>query len=157
MTPLELPGSPDDRDAWATFLVERCDDMLDEVRRAADTLAEPTDRAHDSADVLRLWGRLSTALLNATTAARLVGQAHPDAVIRERADAAEQQVAAVANEVRLDRGIYQTLASLDAYGLDDASSRMLHMTLRDFRRAGVDRDDETRARLRELAERDVTL
>src|SRR5688572_5714381 len=113
-----MPGSPEDRDAWATFLVERCDDMLDEIRRAADTLAEPTDRAHDSADVLRLWGRLSTALLNATTAARLVGQAHPDAAIRQRADAAEQQVAAVANEVRLDRGIYDTLASLDADGLD---------------------------------------
>jgi thimet oligopeptidase len=157
VTPLELPGSPDDRDAWATFLVERCDDMLDEVRRAADALAEPTDRARDSADVLRLWGRLSTALLNATTAARLVGQAHPDAAIRERADAAQQQVAATANEVRLDRGIYDTLAALDSDGLDDASSRMLRMTLRDFRRAGVDRDEETRARLRELAERDVTL
>jgi thimet oligopeptidase len=157
VTPLDLPGSPDDRDGWATFLVERCDDMLDEVRRAADTLAEPTDRAHDSADVLRLWGRLSTALLNATTAARLVGQAHPDAAIRDRADAAEQQASAVANEVRLDRGIYETLSALDTDGLDEAAARMLRMTLRDFRRAGVDRDDETRARLRELAERDMTL
>jgi thimet oligopeptidase len=157
VTPLDLPDSPDDRDAWATFLVERCDDMLEEVRRAADTLAEPTDRAHDNADALRLWGRLSTALLNATTAARLVGRAHPDAAIRERADAAEQRASAVANDVRLDRGIYETLAALDSDGLDDAAARMLRMTLRDFRRAGVDRDDDTRSRLRELAERDMTL
>src|SRR5699024_7555092 len=34
---------------------------------------------------------------------------------------------------------------------------VLEHTLRDFRRAGVDRDDTTRARLREIAEREVEL
>lgn len=157
MTPLELPGSPDDRDAWTTFLVERCDDQLEEVRRAAALLAAPVGEAGDRAEVLRIWGGLSTALLNATTAARLLGQAHPDAGVRERADAAEQQASALAHEVRLDRGIYETLAAVDTDGLDEATDRMLRMTLRDFRRAGVDRDDETRTRLRELAERDTEL
>ena len=152
-----MPGSPDDRDAWMTFLVERCDDLLQEVRRTADALAVPVGEAGDRAEVLRIWGGLSTALLNATTAARLLGQAHPDAVVRERADAAEQQATALAHEVRLDRGVYETLAALDTDGLDEATARMLRMTLRDFRRSGVDLDDQTRTRLRELAERDTAL
>ncbi|WP_206054094.1 M3 family metallopeptidase [Nocardioides iriomotensis] len=154
MLPLELPARPDDRDAWASFLVSRCDDNLDAVRRTADAIAaEPGDAAR----VLERWNELTVALLNATTAAGLLGQAHPDAAIRDRADAAEQAVAATTNEVRQDRRLYDALSAVDADGLDDDATRMLEMALRDFRRAGVDRDDTTRERLRDLAERDKTL
>ena len=157
MQPLELPDSPDDRAGWTDFLVARCDDMLDVVRREADAIADQTDEPRDTATVLEHWNALTTALLNATTAAGLLGQAHPDAAIRDRADLAEQQVAAASNEVRLDRRLYDVMSALDTDGLDDAATRMLRMALRDFRRAGVDRDDATRARLRDLAERDKTL
>ena len=154
MQPLELPSRPDDRDAWTAFLVARCDDNLDAVRRTADAIAAEPD---DAAGVLEKWNELTTALLNATTAAGVLGQAHPDAAIRDRADAAEQQVAAVGNEVRQDRRLYDALSAVDSEGLDESAARMLAMALRDFRRAGVDRDDATRERLRELAERDKTL
>ena len=155
--PLELPDSPDDRAGWTDFLVARCDDMLDVVRRTADAIADQTDEPRDTATVLEHWNELTTALLNATTAAGLLGQAHPDPAIRDRADLAEQQVAAASNEVRLDRRLYDVMSALDTDGLDDAAVRMLSMALRDFRRAGVDRDEATRDRLRELAERDKTL
>jgi thimet oligopeptidase len=152
--PLELPSRPDDRDAWTGFLVARCDDNLEAVRRTADAIAADPG---DAAQVLERWNQLTIALLNATTAAGLLGQAHPDGAIRDRADAAEQDVAAVGNEVRQDRRLYDALSAVDADGLDDDATRMLAMALRDFRRAGVDRDDATRERLRELAERDKTL
>lgn len=154
MQPLELPDAPDDRDAWFAFLVARCDDMLDVVGRTADAIA---DEPGDDAAVLDRWNELTTALLNATTAAGLLGQAHPDAAIRDRADLAEQQVAAAGNAVRQDRRLYDALSAVDTEGLDEGAARMLSMTLRDFRRAGVDRDDATRERLRGLAERDKTL
>ncbi|MGA9749036.1 MAG: M3 family metallopeptidase [Nocardioides sp.] len=154
MTPLELPADPADREAWGAFLVSRCDDMLDVVRRTADAIAaEPGD----ASAVLDGWNLLITALLNATTAAGLLGQAHPDGEIRDQADLAEQQVAAVSHEVRLDRRLYDAMSAVDAGGLDDGAQRMLTMALRDFRRAGVDRDDATRERLAVLAERDKTL
>ena len=63
----------------------------------------------------------------------------------------------MANEVRLDRGVYDALSGVALDDLDDAARRMLEMTLRDFRRTGVDLDDATRARLRELGERDKML
>ena len=42
-------------------------------------------------------------------------------------------------------------------GLDVDARRVLELTLRDFRRSGVDRDETTRDRLRELSERAVVL
>ena len=39
------------------------------------------------------------------------------------------------------------LAGLDATGLDPEAARLLERTLEDFRRSGVDQDDETRARV----------
>ena len=49
--------------------------------------------------------------------------------------------------------LYDVFAALDAAGLDAAAARLLDKTLEDFRRAGVDRDDATRARLTEINER----
>ena len=42
-------------------------------------------------------------------------------------------------------------------GLDADAARVLERTLRDFRRSGVDRDEATRDRLRELSERAILL
>ena len=151
MHPLELP---DTAEGWTGFLVSRCDDQLDVVRRTADLIAtEPADR-----DVtLSRWNEVALALLNATNAAALVSQAHPDEAVRDRADRAEQAAAALGSEIRLDRRLYDALAAVDANGLDPTAVRMLEMTLRDFRRAGVDQDDEIRARLHWLSERETTL
>ena len=54
----------------------------------------------------------------------------------------------------LDRDLYEVLAALDADGLDaDARRGCASTMLRDFRRSGVDRDDDDARRLREIAER----
>ena len=45
--------------------------------------------------------------------------------------------------------------SVDPSELDDAGRRVLSLTLRDFRRAGVDQDDDVRDRLRKLNERET--
>ena len=49
------------------------------------------------------------------------------------------------------------LAAVDPADLDEGGRRVLELALRDFRRAGVDRDDDVRARLRELAERETAV
>ena len=154
LTPLELPARSDDRDAWTAFLVDRCDDRLDAVRRTADAIAA---EAGDPAAVLERWNELTLALLDAATAASLLAHSHPDPVVRDRAESAAQQAAALGNEVRQDRRIYDALSGVDAGTLDDAAARALEMSLRDFRRSGVDRDETTRERLRELADRDKEL
>ena len=49
-------------------------------------------------------------------------------------------------KLSLDRGVYDALREIDASAADGPTRHYLHRLLRDFRRAGVDRDDATRAR-----------
>ncbi len=150
MSPLELPSTVD---GWLRFVEDRCEGQLDVVHRTAELLrGDPTD----AETTLARWNALSVALLNASTAAGLVGQTHPEESVRRRADAAEQAVSAEASALRLDPALYAVLAAVDATGLDATTQRMLAMTLRDFRRAGVDREKSVRARLHALAERETT-
>lgn len=151
MNPIELPATPTE---WSAFLAARCDGQLDVVRRTADVIAsEPAD----TATTLSRWNELWLAMLNATNASALLSQVHPDEQVRAEAERAEQAAASAANAVRQDRRLYDVLSALDTSGLDPTTARMLAMTLRDFRRAGVDRDEGTRARLTELADRDTEL
>ncbi len=91
-----------------------------------------------------------------TGAAGLFFQVHPEHAVRERAASVEQDISRYATELSLDRAVYERLAALD---LDSAEAkaqpvarRLVEKALRDFRRAGVDRDEATRARVVELRE-----
>jgi thimet oligopeptidase len=92
------------------------------------------------------------ALSEAASRASLARNVHPDPALRDAAEAAEREVDALSTELSLDRGLYEALAGLDASGLDGATRHLVEKSLRDFRRAGVDRDDATRARVKALRE-----
>ena len=73
--------------------------------------------------------------------------------MRNRGESAEQTAQKLLTEIGLDRALFEVLDRVDAAELDEAGRRVLTLTLRDFRRAGVDQDDDVRARLRALSER----
>src|SRR4029078_5231714 len=56
-------------------------------------------------------------------------------------------------ELRQDRSLYDVFAALDPAGFEPTAARLLEKTLEEFRRAGVDQDEATRARLAEISER----
>src|SRR5512142_1931633 len=89
------------------------------------------------------------ALSSASARASLARNVHPDARLRDAAELAEQEVDALSTELSLDRGLYEALLGVPAPG-DPATRYLLEKSLRDFRRAGVDRDDATRKRVKEL-------
>jgi thimet oligopeptidase len=88
----------------------------------------------------------------AVAAARssLARNVHPSPALREAAEKAEQEVDALSTELSLDRGLYEALAGIDVSGEDAATRYLVEKSLRDFRRAGVDRDEATRRRVKEL-------
>ncbi|ACL63783.1 Thimet oligopeptidase [Anaeromyxobacter dehalogenans 2CP-1] len=92
------------------------------------------------------------ALSEAASRASLARNVHPDPALRDAAEAAEREVDALSTELSLDRGLYDALAGLDPSGLDAPTRHLVEKSLRDFRRAGVDRDDATRARVKALRE-----
>jgi len=109
------------------------------------------------ADTLGPYHRLQLALSNAGHRAGLLSEVHPDKPLREAAESAVQEISAYATELSLHRGLYDALASVNVEGLGPDTLRFLEHTLRDFRRSGVDKDEPTRARLKELADRAVRL
>jgi thimet oligopeptidase len=90
------------------------------------------------------------ALSAASARASLARNVHPDPALRDAAELAEQEVDALSTELSLDRGLYEALLGLDAGGEDPATRYLLEKSLRDFRRSGVDRDEATRRRVKEL-------
>ncbi|HYO38473.1 MAG TPA: M3 family metallopeptidase [Nocardioidaceae bacterium] len=149
LPPLALPAAD-----WEEWLGERCDGQLDEARRLRAVLTGPPSGGRDA---LAVWNDLILALRNAFSAASLMANVHPEQAVRARAERAEQDASRLQTEIGLDRGVYDVLAGVDPAGLDADAERMLALTLRDFRRAGVDRDEPVRSRLRELAERETAV
>lgn len=125
---------------------------LDRARSAAGAFKRlPADS--DFAAVALAFDRITEPLNGIGGRIHLYSQVHPDEEVREEARGLEQELAAFETELSLDRELYERLAALrpeEAPGAEEG--RVLEHSLRDFRRSGVDRDEESRARVRELQE-----
>ncbi|MCW2851313.1 MAG: Thimet oligopeptidase, partial [Nocardioides sp.] len=150
LRPLDLPDADSAHDWVQTRAKEGLATARELVQRLRDT--PPTD----ALDALRQWDEVSLQLSNVAAMGSLLSNVHPLEDVRDAAETAEQDVQKLVTELSLDRGLYDVFAALDAEqsgGLDDEAARLLTKVLDDFRRSGVDRDDETRARITAINER----
>jgi thimet oligopeptidase len=139
---LALVGTPES-------FTRSCRDDVVRARAEADRLAAMSE-SRDREAALASYDAIFGALSEAASRASLARNVHPDPRLREVAEAAEQEVDAAATELSLDPRLYDAMRALDLTGLDPASRHLAEKALRDFRRAGVDRDDATRARVKAL-------
>jgi thimet oligopeptidase len=86
----------------------------------------------------------------ASSQSGLMENVHPDAALRAAAERASQKTDALATEISLNRALYDALSAIDLSGADAEIRTYVEKTLRDFRLAGVDRDEPTRAKIRAL-------
>lgn len=151
LQPLSLPT---DLAGWAAFAVDRPTERLSRVRAIDDRL-----RAEQltTLERLELWNDAEIALSEAVSEASVLSEAHPEASVRDAAEAQVQAVESLAASRLLDRELWAGFAEADAEGLDDGAARLLSRLQRDFRRGGVELDDESRARVAELTDRDTEL
>jgi thimet oligopeptidase len=80
----------------------------------------------------------------------LMEAVHPDATFRDHATAMTRKVSAALTALSLNRDVYQGLVALDLAHADAATRYYVQRQLLEFRLAGVDKDDATRARLKKL-------
>jgi thimet oligopeptidase len=144
--PLALPA-----DGWPGWLAGRVDAGLATAQQAIDALKDGSTRS--AVDVLDLWNDADIALNAADAAAGLLSEVHPDTAVRTLAEERVQDVDRVRTDRGLDRALFEAVDATDVAGLDATAARMREHVLRDFRRSGVDQDDDVRARLREISER----
>lgn len=139
--PLSLPAvevAQEWVEAEATSGLDRARGLVDALRAAPPT---------DALEALRQWDEVTLALSNVAAIGSLLSNVHPLEGVREAAEQAEQDVMRMVTGLGLDRGLYEVFAGLDGSGLDEQAARLLGKTLEDFRRAGVDQDESTRARI----------
>jgi thimet oligopeptidase len=82
--------------------------------------------------------------------ANMMFQVHPDAAFRDRASTMTQKTTAVLTALSLNRDVYKALAALDLSKTDATTRYYVQRQLLEFRLAGVDKDDATRERLKQL-------
>ncbi|MEJ7834507.1 MAG: M3 family metallopeptidase [Nocardioides sp.] len=146
-SPLTLP----DTEHAEEWLRARADDGLRTARQLVERLR--ADPPGDALSTLRKWDEISLHVGNVAAVGSLFSNIHPLEAVRDAAEKAEQDADRLVTELSLDRGLYEVFAALDPEGLDFTAARLLVKVLRDFARAGVDRDDETRARVSAIKER----
>ncbi|PYX52197.1 MAG: peptidase M3 [Acidobacteria bacterium] len=84
--------------------------------------------------------------------ASLMQQVHPDATFRAHATAMFTKATAAQTALSLNHEVYNALAALDLSKADAATRYYVQRQLLEFRLAGVDKDDATRARLKKLSD-----
>ena len=89
---------------------------------------------------------LNTAIYLST----LMQQLHPDAAYRDHATAMTTKVSDAQTELSLNQGVYKALAAMDVSKADAATRYYVQRQSLEFRLAGVDKDAETRAKLKKL-------
>ncbi|MFQ5600670.1 MAG: M3 family metallopeptidase [Candidatus Krumholzibacteriia bacterium] len=124
---------------------------LQAAREARDALlAAPDPRSIEN--TLALYDEILLHLDAAGHKPALLERVHPDPSVRAVAEAATREVDKFATELSLNRDVFQALRRIDASAADAPTRYYLERTLRDYRRAGVDKDEATRKRIQELNE-----
>jgi thimet oligopeptidase len=101
-------------------------------------------------NTLRPYDDILVELDSAGSQAALIEEVHPDKAMRETAQKVTQRVSAFGTELSLNRAVYDALAALDISRADAETRFYVEKTLRDFRLAGVDKDEATRKRIKAL-------
>ena len=104
----------------------------------------------DGAHVLARFNEMLLELDATAGSAELVANVHPDAKVREAAEQCERKLKELTTDIGLDRGLFDAVSGVTEDKLDDQAKRFRTKLLRDFRHAGVDKDEPTRNTLKEI-------
>jgi thimet oligopeptidase len=122
---------------------------LDRAKRLLqDLLAVSGKRTPEN--TLRLYDALAIEQRNARQLMAIVQQLHPDPAMRGASARLLQRIVAFASDVSLNRAVFEALAAIDLAGASADVKYYVEEELADYRRVGVNRDDATIARLRQL-------
>ena len=147
--PAPRPAPPDKimaaPSAAGEFLSD-CRSELSSAKLLLDQLvAVQGERTIDN--TFETFNELSRHAGNAGEKAGLWHEVHPDPEVRDAARTCEQEVGKFTSALLLDKRVFDAIAKVDATKSDDETKRFKFLTLRDYKRAGVDLADDKRARI----------
>jgi len=147
--PMPAPGASKYLAGTADSFLASCRSDLDDAKKRIAAL-KASQAPRDALATLQAFDTAVLVAVDAENRAGLAEQVHPDKPFRDAAQVCEQEVSRMLTDISLDKEMYNVLAALDGANLDPAGSYYLRTSLRDYHRAGVDRDDATRDKIRKL-------
>jgi thimet oligopeptidase len=126
-----------------------CDAELASAKKSLDRMLAVTGK-RTIENTLGPYNDLMMHADNAGSWAGLMEAVHPDSTFRTTAEAVTQETSKFLTEVSLNRKVYDALQAVDVKSSDPTTRYFVEKTLRDFRLAGVDKDDATRKRVQEI-------
>jgi thimet oligopeptidase len=157
----DRPETFDDAPFWANefdpaTLQKEMDERLAEAQRALDQmLSVEGKRTIDN--TLQPYDQTLMLVDGASYQTDLIQNVHPDAEMRAAAEIENQKVSAFSTSLSLNHEVYNALAALDLDGADEVTRYYVEKTLRDFRLSGVDKDEATRKKIKELRDEVVKI
>jgi thimet oligopeptidase len=142
--PLFFTGSP-----GASAFRASCDAELTSARESLNRMLAVTG-TRTIENTLEPYNQLVLRADNAGSWAGLLQSVHPDSAYRTTAEAVTQDVSKFLTELSLNRAVYDAFQAVDVTKADPATRHFVTKTLRDFRLAGVDKDEATRKRVQEI-------
>jgi thimet oligopeptidase len=133
----------------APVFEQAMDARLAHARQLLAQLTSET-RARSIDNTLRVFDDVQLELDAVAQQAGLIQSVHPDAAMRETAEKVSQKASTLGTEVSLNRGVFDALSALDVHAADAETQYYLQRLVRDFRLAGVDKDEATRKRIQAL-------
>ena len=79
-----------------------------------------------------------------------LGGVHPDEAVRGASEGCELLISKFFSDLSLSRPVYDAVAAIETAGTEAATKYSIDKTLLDYKLSGVDKDDATRERIREL-------
>jgi len=153
-TPADAPFWTDQRDAASFTKLQ--ENRLTMAKQSLDRLLAVTGK-RTIENTLKPYDEMLTYLDAVANQASLIKEVHPDESVRTAAEKINQKAEAFNTEVSLNRAVYDAIAALDVAGADSETRYYVERTLRDFRLAGVDKDEATRKRIKELRDELVVI
>jgi thimet oligopeptidase len=101
-------------------------------------------------NTLTVYDEILIHLDAAGSRASLMEVVHPDESLRKAAERITQKASSFGTTLSLNRGVYDALSAMDIKKTDASTRYYVEKTLREFRLAGVDKDEATRKRITAL-------
>ncbi|QUM74022.1 M3 family metallopeptidase [Sphingopyxis granuli] len=133
----------------AAAVGKRCDEVQADIKSAKAALEGRTGPSTIAGD-FAAYDALNALGQGAFGQFYLAMESHPDKGVREAAAGCVQAITAINTDIGLSRPIYSRLAAIPTSGLDRKTGYTLGKLLDAYRRAGVDKDEATRAKVTAL-------
>jgi thimet oligopeptidase len=117
---------------------------------AAASTARQAVYAASPTTTLELYNEMERHMTNALYRGGLWKEVSPDAATRDAARECAQEGARLASDVTLDRKLFEAVKAVDLANADAETKRMVALTLRDYKLAGIELDDAKRKHAAEL-------